>query len=306
MIQTPTTASRPRRYEELRDSAARALLESRFHQALERFERACEVAIEEGDDEGVYRAFANKTTAAFVAGARLAASTASSLRQGLTRSRNPGTRYLLAKALANFYANRSALRKSLFYARTARQMAPPEYRASGEHLLGVTLLAASRSREALPHLLWAHDRWPGNGTPLALSTSGLAYDRALDGDRAGARHWLRESRRLLRGESAGRIKIHDAAVLLNSGFALQEIGEREEALLDAEATVEHLRTIEAVPCHEHKMALYLAGEAAADLGRAQRRDNYFAQLLQIYYPDHWDLRGLLQAVRTTGLVNWMA
>jgi hypothetical protein len=95
-------------------------------------------------------------------------------------------------------------------------------------------------------------------------------------------------------------------VHLSLGFSLLELEEPERAFHHAERALEALAGIDQRPRHEHKMALYLAAHAALDAGSADAGSHYADQLQGTYYPGLAGIRDLLVAVRTCGMVNWLA
>ncbi|HEX6199590.1 MAG TPA: hypothetical protein VF150_04940, partial [Thermoanaerobaculia bacterium] len=150
------------------------------------------------------------------------------------------------------------------------------------------------------------EKWPHDKAPVAVSLSSLAYLWSLVGDRAEARRAIDQT--LLHLGDLGRPypPLYKDSVHLSLGFSLLEAREPERAVHHAEQALEAVLELGRVPCHEHKIALYLAGEAALDAGHEESGWHYLSHLQRNYYCGWEDLRDLLLAVRTSGMVNWLA
>jgi tetratricopeptide (TPR) repeat protein len=195
--------------------------------------------------------------------------------------------------------------KAAFYARVALQAAPPRSRGSAQQSLGVVLLARGQYREALTHLRGALADWPTDKAPRALCLSALAYLWSLMGDRREAGRAIEAT--LFHCSHLGAYpSFYRRDVHLSLGFSRLELGDAEGALGDAVRALRLLDTEAPGSRHEHKMALYLAAESALDAGFIDSGLHYADQLQQTYYPGRRDIRGLLAAFRTSGMVNWLA
>lgn len=71
-------------------------------------------------------------------------------------------------------------------------------------------------------------------------------------------------------------------------------------------TLEALRGQERGLAHEHKSALYLAGECLLNMDRAEEGAYYFRQLANDYYNANDTFFRSLLHYRTGDLVNWLA
>jgi tetratricopeptide (TPR) repeat protein len=292
-----------RRYEALRARAAEDFYGGHPQRALLGLDRALRVAERTGDDDLIGVALANRTTAAVEVERHDALPSPHSLRDALARCSHRESRYRVAHALHAVYHARGDLRKSLFYSRTAFQLAPPELEARAAHNLGGELIARGDVEAALPLIHQARSAWPAE-VPLALSTSLLAYAHALAGDRRAARrHALRALEEALAEPTP---VLYRSPIRLNVGYALLECGEAEGAYDQANEAERAVAEAGKDLCHEHKMALYLGAEAAFDIGREDDGEALAERLCVGYYPDARGLGELLRAISTYRLVNWLA
>lgn len=291
------------RYETLLETAREDLFGGRPAVAFDGCERALRLAERTDDDDLIGVALANRTTAAVEVERYDALPSPHWLRDALARCSHRESRYRVAHALHNVYHARGDLRKSLFYSRTAFQLAPPELEARAAHDLGGELIARGDVEAALPLIHQARSAWPAEA-PLALSTSLLAYAHSLAGDRrAACRHALRA---LDEAQTDPPPVLYRSPIRLNVGYALLESGEAEGAYHQAIEAERAVAEAGKDLCHEHKMALYLGAEAAFDTGRKDDGEALAQRLWVGYYPDVRGLGDLLRAISTYRLVNWLA
>lgn len=292
-----------RRYDEIRAVAVEDLFGGRWEEAVRGFERAAGVARETGDADLAGLAVANLALAA-VEGGRPPPVPAL-LREALGRSRAPASRFFCAWALSKLYLHSHDLGKAAFYGRVALQVAPPRYLGSAEQSLGVTLLARGQYREARDYIERALLNWPTEKAPLALCLSTLAYLWSLAGDRREAGRAIEETLSHCRDLDAF-LTWYQRDVHLSLGFSRREMGNPGRALHHAERVLALVDEGGPEKRHEHKMALYLAAEAAFDSGVVDAGMHYADELQRSYYPGQKDLRTLIRTFRTSGLVNWLA
>lgn len=292
------------RYEEVREAAILALFDGRLAEAVRGLERAAGIARTTGDADLIAIALANLALAAIESGTSPPAPAL--LREAFGRSREPTSRFFCAWSLSKLYLESHDARKATFYAHVAYQLAPRQYLACAEQSLGIILLARGDCRRALAHLRRALEDWPLDKAPIALSSSALAYLWSLMGDRREAGRAIETTLAHLGDLDGGYPACYRHEVHLSLGFSLLELEEPERAFHHAERALEALDGIDQRPRHEHKMALYLAAHAALDAGSADAGSHYADQLQGTYYPGLAGIRDLLVAVRTCGMVNWLA
>lgn len=219
------------------------------------------------------------------------------LRRMLGASDDSITRYLAARAISGHYLKLGMARHATFYARIALAVAPANRADYAHHGLGVSLLCGSVLGDAISHLRAGCELWSAGQAPPELGWSTLAYALALAGDCRAARAVLRVASR-----RETQFPVYNDDIQLNLGYTWLELGEAEEARHHATRA---LAAILRVPSHEHKAALYLLGESAAQLGDEDEAVESFNTLCRTYYPG-LHCAAMLFVLRTAPLVNWLA
>src|ERR1700730_3967709 len=210
---------------------------------------------------------------------------------------------LAAYHISRFYEYSKNFKKSLFYARIARDRAEllgvPEWLAVTHNLIGNALLGQSFVEEACLEYQRALSLMP---VPLAasraVSLQNLGYCRILQQRHDEGYALLYESARQLRRLGAEQ---YLTMINLDLCFAHLETGRLRHARrrgLAALRLAEKTAQTDAV-----KNALYLLGEAANLSGDAETAHSYFSRLQHDYFPDAGYLSGFLLAVDVRKLIN---
>jgi tetratricopeptide (TPR) repeat protein len=225
------------------------------------------------------------------------------LREILMRSANAENCRLAAYHISLHYELIKNFKKSLFYARIARDRAEslgvPEWIASSYNQVGNALLGESFVEEARRE----YERALATVTsaqrlPRALILQNLGYCHILQKRFSTGYAFLYESLRRLR-----RLGAEHYLTLLNLDlcFAHLETGRlphAERRGLAALQSAEKFGLVEAA-----RNALYLLGEAANLAGDAEAAHRYFSRLQQDYFPGAGYLPQFLLAVDIRKLIN---
>ncbi|HXT20658.1 MAG TPA: hypothetical protein VN923_07915 [Thermoanaerobaculia bacterium] len=235
-----------------------------------------------------------------------AASPLPGLREILVRNGNAENCSRAARVIARAYELTKDYRKSLFYARVARDRAEeahsPErlgvaYNQMGNALLGQSLFgeAADSFRQALGRIPASQIEW------RLICTANLAYCGLLEGRlREGLRSLyrvLREARRhrLTRLEMIARVDLCYAYLELDRLREAERCGRRGLAL--AEWVGEQTGI---------KNAMYLLGQVAVLQGEEERARDHFGALQRRFYPGQNHLADFLVSVDVRPLINLRA
>ena len=273
--------------------AAGALRES-----VESFRRAHAAARQVPDQRLADLAFAN----AFSVEVDLqpAAQTIFTARSLFLRSTDPVTRYICCTALTRHYHSLGNYRLALFYGRVAHVIAPPARREGANHLLGVLLLACGKVDEAIGLLRNGLHTSKLQSSAPSLSLGALAYGASLLLDHRASRRYVHEAETLFDQSSSS---FYDGSVHLTLGYAALERREPEQAGMHARQA---LACLPLAPSHDHKAALFLAGEAALQSGCRSDGEHFLDELQRLYFPQLPNVTDLLVALRTSAFVNWLA
>jgi ATP/maltotriose-dependent transcriptional regulator MalT len=291
-------------YEQHRGLAEAAVADGRLPEALTHLSSALQAARVHGDGELVDWALCAKAALAIELGDVEAP--VPDLREIVLRNGNAETCALAARAIARAYELRKDYRKSLFYARVARDRA--EQAESGERLaaannqIGNALVAqcifdeaAESYRRALRTIPEGRSEW------RLICTVNLGYCELLQGNlRSGLRRiyaTLREARRhgLQRVEMIARIDLCYAHLELRRYRDAQRYGARGLALAEEIGEVDLI-----------KNALFLSGQVAVLLDDEPRGREIFAELQRRFYPGQPFLADLLVNVDVRPLINLRA
>jgi len=228
------------------------------------------------------------------------------LREIVLRNGNAEICALAARAIARAYELRKDHRKSLFYARVARDRAEQaqsaERLAAANNQIGNALLAqcvfeeaAESYRDALRTIPEGRSEW------RLICTANLGYCELLQSKlRSGLRRiyaTLREARRqgLRRVEMIARIDLCYAHLELRRYRDAERYGARGLALAEEIGEVDLI-----------KNALYLSGQVAVLLGDEPRGREIFGELQRRFYPGQPFLADLLVNVDVRPLINLRA
>ena len=225
------------------------------------------------------------------------------LREILLRNSDAGNCRLAAYHISIHYQFAKNYKKSLFYARLARDrselLGRRDWLASSHNQLGNALLGDSIVEQACPEYEKALDLIPGDASVWrARILNNLGYCRILQNRFAEGYSQLYESLQILRRLDNERYQVGPR---LDLCFAHLETGRYRHAqrqgamaLLLAEKT----QQVEAA-----KNALYLLGEAANLSGDIDTAHGFFARLQQEFFPQADYLPGFLLAVDVRKLIN---
>jgi tetratricopeptide (TPR) repeat protein len=289
------------RFEELRGLALRAVDAGRLEEAQGLVEQALAWAREQGTQTQIDHAVCNRAALAIQLGTGDSALT--SLREILMRGADPTNCWLAAYHLSMYYENAKNFKKSLFYARIARDrsetLATKEWVGSslnqlGNALLGESLIAqASSEYERALELMSAEP-----SVRRALALNNLGYCRVLEKRFSEGYRLLYQSLSILRRFRAFRYQVLPH---LDLCFAHLETGRYRQAQTHG---LKALRLAQATgQVDSIKNAYYLLGEAANLSGDLDMARDYFTRLHRDYYPEANYLPGFLLAVDVRKLVN---
>lgn len=289
------------RFEELRNLAHRAVDAGRLEEAQEFIEQALCWAKAHGSQQQVDHALCNRAALAIQLGRGDGELTA--LREILMRSADPGTNRLAAYHLSLHYEVVKNFKKSLFYARIARDRAAvlgvPEWLASSHNQLGNALLGESLIPDALREYEQALALMPAEKSVVrALVLNNLGYCRVLQGQFDEGYSLLYEALSDLRKFRALRYQVLPH---LDLCFAHLETGRYR--LANHQGRLALRLAEETGQVDSIKNALYLLGEAANLSGDTETARGHFTRLHRDFFPEQTYLPGFLLAVDVRKLVN---
>ena len=299
-----TTASNCPEYEAARAQAEAAKDAGRLREALGHYSAALDAARLHGDAALVDRAACAEAALAVELGEL--AHRLSTLREVLVRSANPESCSLAARVISRSYELGKDYRKSLFYARVARDRA--EQAGSGERLaaannqIGNALLGQSFFEQAADSYRAALATIPPSRVEWRLICAvNLAYCALVRGRlRGGLRDLygvLRQARhhRLSRLEMMARVDLCFAFLELGMLERAERSGRRGLALAESVGEPDWI-----------KNSLYLLGQVAVMQGEASSARQHFGELQQRFYPQQPYLPDFLVTVDVRPLVNLRA
>ena len=292
-------------FEDLKARAQRAVDAGRFEEARELTGQALDWAREHGTQAQVDLALCNRAALSIQLGR--GESELSGLREILLRSGDPVNCRLAAYHLSVHYENVKNFKKSLFYARLARDRAQvlgvPDWLATSYNQLGNALLGESLIDDARREYERALELMPAEPSAersvnRALVLNNLGYCRILQQRFEEGYALLTESLTLLRRSGAERYQVLPH---LDLCFAHLETGRFRQARLHGARA---LRLAERTGQPDSiKNALYLLGEAANLSGDLDTARGHFTRLHVDFFPDQTYLPGFLLAVDVRKLVN---
>ena len=271
------------------------LAEGALRESAESFRRALAAARRVSDQRLADLAFAN----AFSVEVELQPTAQSifTARSLFLRSTDPVTRFICCTALARHYHSLGNYRLALFYGRVAHVIAPPARRGGADHLLGILLLACGKVDDAMELL---RNGLHSPKVPPLLSLGALAYGASLLHDHRASRRYVHETEALFEQSSSS---FYDGPVHLALGYTALELCEPEQASIHARQA---LACLPLAPSHDHKAALFLAGETALQSGCRSDGEHFLDELQRLYFPQLPNVTDLLVALRTSAFVNWLA
>ncbi len=290
-------------FEELNEQGRQAIDTGELETALDLYRRAAAIA----EDIGLRRlqdlALCNVAAAAISLGA--GDDQVPRMREVLLRSEDPANCRLAAYNIARFHELRKDFKKSLFYARLARDrsdlLGRVDWIASSHNQIGNALLADSLIDEACSHYETALSLYREPSIRRALMLDNLGYCRVLQSRLREGYTLFYESLAMLRRIGAERYQICPRLDLcfahLESGRPRQAERHGRKALALAEANGS---------ADEIKNALYLLGEAANLQGDDDQARGYFSRLQESYFPDQPYLPSFLMAIDVRKLINLKA
>jgi tetratricopeptide (TPR) repeat protein len=288
-------------FAELKQQAQRAIDAGQLQEAEGFLSAAVVWAREHGTAEQVDHALVTRSALAIQLGRGDAE--LPQLREILMRSGNVENCRLAAYHISLYYELCKNYRKSLFYARIARDRAEllgvADWRATSLNQIGNALLGESFVVEACAEYERALELMSGkNVVARALILQNLGYCHILQRRFSTGYTLLFDSLRTLRRLGA----LHYQTLLnLDLCFAHLETGRLRHARhrgLEALALAERCGQTDAA-----KNALYLLGEAASLGGDSDTARQYFSRLQRDYFPDANYLPSFLMAVDVRKLIN---
>lgn len=288
-------------FESLRDLWQREIEAGRLQEADGLIRQALAWAEEQGDPRLIDAAVCNLAAVGIHLGRGEAE--ISRLREILLRNSDPANCRLAAYNISIYYLFAKNYKKSLFYARIARDRSEligrQDWLASSHNQLGNALLGESFVEDACREYEKALELMPDEVSVWRAGVlDNLGYCRILQERYREGYSLLYASLRMLRRLGSWRYEIMPR---LDLCFAHLETGHYRHAWrhgLMALALAERADHKDAA-----KNALYLLGEAAnlsGDVGMAHR---YFGRLQREFFPDSSYLPGFLMAVDVRKLVN---
>lgn len=301
---TPATEDR-RAYGALRDAGNRAAQQGHFDEALDRLTRAHEWAAEHGDADLVDRAFCNLSGVLITL--ERGDQVIGPLREILLRSTDEVNCRLAAYNIAFEYQIRREHKKSLFYARIARDRtsnlahAEPSWLASTHNLIASCMVADSRFEEAVVEYRKALDADPAaHPARRGLAERNLGYCQIVLGDYQEGFSRLLSSLRTARKYGAwqeqmlGHLDLCFAYLEIERYPHAKRHGDRALALAEEKGQRREL-----------KNALYLLGETSSLMGDPEGAHRYFSRLQQ-HFPDSPFLVDFLLAIDIRKMINLRA
>jgi tetratricopeptide (TPR) repeat protein len=288
-------------FENLKDRWQRAIEAGQLEEAETIIEQACRWAREQGDDRQVDSAVCALAAVAIQLGR--GERELLRLREILLRSSDPANCRLAAYHISVYYQYSKDYKKSLFYARIARERSEllqrADWIASSHNQLGNALLGESFVEEACREYELALEMMPREATIWrARILNNLGYCRALQGRHAEAYTLLYQSLKMLRGLGAERYQVTTRIDLcfvhLETGRYLHAQRQGCIALALAERTGE----VDGI-----KNALFLLGEAANLTDDLDAANGYFTRLQREFFPGATYLPGFLLTVDVRKMVN---
>lgn len=288
-------------FEGVKDRAQRALEGGQLEEAAAILEQFCGWARENGNERELDSAVCALAAIAIHLGR--GEGEVPRLREILLRSADPGNCRLAAYHISIYYQFSKNYKKSVFYARIARDrselLGRQDWISSSHNQLGNALLGESLIEEACREYELALEMMPAEASVWrARILNNLGYCRTLQRRYRDAYSLLYESLATLKRFRAERYQI---TTHIDLCFVHLETGRYRYARrhgLAALKAAEKMSEVDAI-----KNSLYLLGEAANLSGDLDEARSYFTRLQQEYFPTASYLPGFLLAVDVRKLVN---
>ena len=292
------------RYEQLRSRGLRLFSEGRLEEAKESLQAALREAQGALATEVVERAWCNVCAVSTELGDT--GEPVNRLGRILLQSRDRANRRFAAYHLARAYQLRCDVKKALFYARIAKEhaeeLASAEWVAASQNQIGLLLIGNSQFAEASAELRGGLSTEPSISPLLrALLEDNLGYALAVGGDLEGSFKVLYRSLKTIRRMNA---RFYELAPRLSLSFAHLEADKPRWALRHGAKA--YLLARRSKSKNGTKIALFLLGEAAKQLGRDLDARRYFLRMQEKFYPEQPDLTDLLLVIDARSLVNLKA
>jgi len=290
-------------FENLNELGRQAIDAGHIETALSVYQKAAVIAQDLGDRRLQDLALCNLAAAAIALGC--GDDEVPRLREILLRGDDAANCRLAAYNIARFHEDRKDFKKSLFYARIARDRSELldriDWIASSHNQIGNALLAQSLVEDACASYETALSLCREPGIRRALMLDNLGYCRVLQNRLAESYPLFYESLAMLRRVGALRYQL---CPRLDLTFAHLESGRPQYAERHGRKA---LAIAESIGDHDAiKNALYLLGEAANLQGDDERARSYFSRLQQSYFPDQPYLPSFLLAIDVRKLINLKA
>ncbi len=290
-------------FEDLNELGRQAIDAGRIEDALSFYQQASAIAHGLGDRRLQDLALCNLSAAAIALGC--GDDEVPRLREILLRGDDPANCRLAAYNIARFHEDKKDFKKSLFYARIARDRSElldrVDWIASSHNQIGNALLAQSLIEDACAHYETALSLSREPGIRRALMLDNLGYCRVLQNRLAESYPLFYESLAMLRRIGAERYQL---CPRLDLCFAHLEAGRLQHAERHGRKA---LALAEAIGDHDAiKNALYLLGETANLEGDDERAREHFSRLQRSYFPDQPYLPSFLMAIDVRKLINLKA
>lgn len=290
-------------FENLNELGRQAIDAGHIETALSLYQRASAIAERLGDRRLRDLALCNLAAAAIALGC--GDDEVPRLREILLRGEDAANCRLAAYNIARFHEDRKDFKKSLFYARIARDRSElldrVEWIASSHNQIGNALLAQSLVDEACAHYETALSLCREPGIRRALMLDNLGYCRVLQNRVAESYPLFYESLATLRRVGALRYQLCPRLDLCFAHLEGGRLHHAERHGRKALALAESIGDRDAI-----KNALYLLGEAANLRGEDERAREYFGRLQRTYFPDQPYLPSFLLAIDVRKLINLKA
>jgi len=290
-------------FDDLNELGRQAIDAGHIEAALSYYQRAADIAAALGDGRLKDLALCNVAAASISLGG--GEDEVPRLREILLRGDDPANCRLAAYNIARFHEWRKDFKKSLFYARIARDRSEAlgriDWIASSFNQIGNALLAESLIEEACAQYESALSLYRESSIRRALMLDNLGYCRVLQNRLREGYVLFYESLAMLRRIGAERYQLYPR---LDLCFAHLESGRPRSAERHGKkalALAEQVGDVDDI-----KNALYLLGEAANLRGDSALARSYFSRLQETYFPDQPYLPSFLLAIDVRKLINLKA
>jgi len=290
-------------FEGLNERGRQAIDAGHIELALASYQEAATIARSLGDRRLQDLALCNLAAAAIALGG--GDDEVPRLREILLRGEDPANCRLAAYNIARFHEDRKDFKKSLFYARLARDRSEAldrvDWLASSHNQIGNALLAQSLIDDACSHYETALSLCREPDLRRALMLDNLGYCRVLQNRLRESYPLFHESLAILRRIGAQRYQLCPRLDLCFAHLESERPRHAERHGRKALAIAESIGDCDAI-----KNALYLLGEAANLQGDSAKARSYFSRLQETFFPDQPYLTSFLLAIDVRKLINLKA